>query len=861
MAQRVVSIKLQADATGFVSGFNQAGSAADALKNKTQTAGQRMAESARSNREAWSTVGTGLTAVGVAITGIGVAALKTGVQYNTLQQTTRAALTTLLGSAAAANAQMDKLDDFARNSPFAKDTFIRAQQQMLAFGIETSKVIPYLDAVQNAVAAAGGSNADIEAIVATMSKIQSSAKLTAQDLNEFGNRGVNAAELIGSQMGKTGAQIRADITSGSLDATAALDALAAGMSQRFDGAADNVKNTFAGAMDRVKAAWRDFSSELARPLVDPDGGGALVDLLNWAADAMRAFEDLPEPVKNATTAITGVTGATALLGGGFMLLLPRILDFTAALATLGVTKTAIAGGFRDFWKFLTGPWGIAMVAAAAATYAFQQAMDGSRVSADQFEVALKRGESSLKLMQQTATQNESGITKLFVDVESSLQDIPELFDRAGYSAKGFWADNWNDDSALKSIEEFGTQLATLATTDLPAAQAEFRSFYDEAGLDGPRAINMLSETMPGLKSALIDAADAAGMATDDATILKIAMGELIPETRSAGEVASDSAGGFLGMAEAAQNTWSEVDNLISSLMYFNETGQAAEAANAKLQQTFVDVAEHVKNAQAGVDGYSLGLDANTVAGAENRAMLADMAAQIQDTAAKLFEQEINTLGVGQATQNFNARLQDGHQKLVDTARNLGMSKDEAERFAASVHRIPDQKEVEAIAITAAAESNLNYLTRDRVARINAIWSPSTGTSHPAYGVYERAHGGTVGYAGGGTAGWREPLVRAARGVTAGGTVYGPGTSKSDSIPALLSRGEEVIQEPYASMNRQLLKSINRGELHQGMLQPQVIVVPSQGGTRSVTQNNVINQIERDPRLLMRQFGRELEAYL
>src|SRR5690606_24150495 len=55
----------------------------------------------------------------LAVTGLGLAALKVGLDYNRMQQSSRAALSTLLGGAEAANAQMDKLDDFARNSPFA----------------------------------------------------------------------------------------------------------------------------------------------------------------------------------------------------------------------------------------------------------------------------------------------------------------------------------------------------------------------------------------------------------------------------------------------------------------------------------------------------------------------------------------------------------------------------------------------------------------------------------------------------------------------------------------------------------------------------------------------------------------------
>lgn len=61
-----------------------------------------------------------LTGASVAAIALGTSLFKTGAQYNTLQQTSRAALKTLLGGAEAANEQMDKLDNFARTSPFSK---------------------------------------------------------------------------------------------------------------------------------------------------------------------------------------------------------------------------------------------------------------------------------------------------------------------------------------------------------------------------------------------------------------------------------------------------------------------------------------------------------------------------------------------------------------------------------------------------------------------------------------------------------------------------------------------------------------------------------------------------------------------
>lgn len=229
--------------------------------------------------------------------GAGVAAmlLRQGIAYNTLQQSSRAALKTITGSAEAANKQMDKLDDFARTSPFAKDVFITAQQQMLGFGIESEKVIPYLSAIQDATAAIGGSNQEVGDLAFIMAQISAAGKITGQDLLQFGGRGVNAAKLIGDAMGKTEGQIRESITKGTLDADQALDALAQGMSKTYEGAAAGVKDTWVGAVDRIKGATRDLGSVLASPFVDPRGGGMALDWANGLADLLRAVEAQAKP--------------------------------------------------------------------------------------------------------------------------------------------------------------------------------------------------------------------------------------------------------------------------------------------------------------------------------------------------------------------------------------------------------------------------------------------------------------------------------------------------------------------------------------------------------------------------------------
>jgi tape measure domain-containing protein len=222
----------------------------------------------------------------------------TGVAYNTLQQTSRAALKTLLGGSVEVNAQMDKLDAFARTSPFSKSIFISAQQQLLGFGMEAGKVIPTLDALQNAIAAVGGTSQDLESVTFVLAQIQASGKITGQDLLQLGSRGINAADLIGGSLGKTGAQIKESISEGSLGAQEAIDALTAGMATKFAGAAENVKGTFTGTIDRINAASREIGSALAAPFVSAAGGGLYVTWGNQVADIMRSILTHTTPIVN-----------------------------------------------------------------------------------------------------------------------------------------------------------------------------------------------------------------------------------------------------------------------------------------------------------------------------------------------------------------------------------------------------------------------------------------------------------------------------------------------------------------------------------------------------------------------------------
>ena len=225
--------------------------------------------------------------------------VKTGGAYNSLQQNSLVALKTMLGGTEQAQKQMERFNEFASKSPFARDVFLQMQQTLLGFGFEAEQVIPTLEAIQDTVAGIGGGEAHIRTITESMAQISSQGKITGQELMRLGNVGVDAAQLIADATGKTREQVKADITAGRMDAETTINALTEGMTAKFGGTASSIKEQWTGAADRIKAAWRDIGGDLMQPFIDPNGGGYAVVWANDVADVMRALQSKIEPIMSA----------------------------------------------------------------------------------------------------------------------------------------------------------------------------------------------------------------------------------------------------------------------------------------------------------------------------------------------------------------------------------------------------------------------------------------------------------------------------------------------------------------------------------------------------------------------------------
>lgn len=463
--------KITVDDKGFTAGMDAATRRTQRFTADVQSQGgivDRVFHSlGRSAKASLQVAATAAAGAAVGVTALGKNTISTGLAYNAMQQNANAALKTMLGSQKAVNEQMEKLGKLAQNSPFSKATFISAQQQLIAFGVEVEKVIPLLDAMQNAVAASGGGSQQLADLAFVVAQIKAAGKITGQDLIQLGQRGINAAEIIGKAFGKSGAEVKAMISKNQIDADQAIDALTKGMMEKFGGATDAIKQQWSGAADRIKAANRDIGADLGKMFIDPAGGGRAVEWGNKLADVLRTFqkrlreaqggiEDFLSPAfKNISKGLDAANSAlqkfdaarAAAQLGKLTSYTPLIGGTTAALMAFALQPIPVIGQLAS----AMGPLTVGVAALIAASPELRKA--GSA-----FGEAFKPGE---KILASTAKQLADLALQLIKDLSPALES----------GAKGLGAFLTNISPLAPALVSVLSALAPVATAGAELAAA------------------------------------------------------------------------------------------------------------------------------------------------------------------------------------------------------------------------------------------------------------------------------------------------------------------------------------------------------------------------------------------------------
>ncbi len=247
-----------------------------------------------------SAVGGGLTSGGVfggvvsgnlaadAILAVSRAALTGGAAvlwYSSKLEQTAVSFKTLLGSSAAATVHIKDLQQFAKTTPFEFAELTGASRRLQNVGFSAQEVIPLMRDIGNAASAAGASQEDLNGITLAMSQIAAKGKVSAEELNQLGERGIPGLKILSEQLGLSKAQVMKLGEAGQLSSELFFKAFSNYSQANFGGAMEAQSRTFQGALSNIKDALMISAANDFKPLYN-----AISGITVSIADGMNAAE-------------------------------------------------------------------------------------------------------------------------------------------------------------------------------------------------------------------------------------------------------------------------------------------------------------------------------------------------------------------------------------------------------------------------------------------------------------------------------------------------------------------------------------------------------------------------------------------
>ncbi|WP_346200059.1 tape measure protein [Caldifermentibacillus hisashii] len=235
--------------------------------------------------------GLGKTLAGVAATaatafaGIGVATAKTGVQFNAMQEQSKVAWTTLLGSAGEAEKMLKRISDFAAKTQFDTQGVNMMATYFHNAGLAGDELFNTLTKVADVSGAFAIPAAEAQEMARQMSQVQQAGVAMTEDLNILQDRGVPIFKAIAEQMGVSVADVKKLASQSKITSDiymAAFDDIA----KSVEGSADRQSETFLGMISTIQDNIQILAGELTKGLFGKLKGG-----LSTALSTLETFND------------------------------------------------------------------------------------------------------------------------------------------------------------------------------------------------------------------------------------------------------------------------------------------------------------------------------------------------------------------------------------------------------------------------------------------------------------------------------------------------------------------------------------------------------------------------------------------
>ena len=434
----------------------------------------------------------------------------------------------------------------------------------------------------------------------------------------------------------------------------------------------------AARMDNLKGDWEAFTGSL-ESLVLKSGTG-INDFLRGLVQGMEKVVDvigqIPAPVLNTVTALSGIGGVSLIAVGGFMKLVTSGHDLYTSFAQLaGISPRVTSALSKLGGAMLSLPAaGVAagILAAGAAFVYFQQKAAEARIAGRQLagtldEVSGAGTELSRKwaLDEITDRSGLDNMQRLGVDL-NAVGDAVEQMDatKLREMADGLNSLELNGDFNLKNVRDAQGDFQHLARS------------VEQAKIQQEAANKVLGET----GDAADTAADGAGKvgdemagATPDIQSYADALAEALDILQSLAQITMSYDEAEIAHAETIRATNEVVQEYVATrAKQLEATGMSAEAAKAAAQAEW-DAA--VQSGEA--------LDLTTEKGAVTRGALLDVANSAWDVVQAYAD-------TGASSEQLEGRMETLRGDFVSQAQQMGFTEEQANALADSYGLIPSQ---------------------------------------------------------------------------------------------------------------------------------------------------------------------------
>lgn len=316
-------------------------------------------------------LGSVFTGMAGGILNMGIASVQAAAQMRQYE----IAFQTMLKSAEAGTQMLRDLQQFAAETPFDVPGVVSAGQQLMAFGFKAEEIIPMLTNLGDAASGLGLGTEGVSRLAYALGQMQTSGKLNAQDMMQLTSAGISAWDMLAQAAGKTVAEMKDLCSKGAIDSKAAVQTIVAGMNEQFGGMMAKTSDEVAGLLANIEETAGNTSAAVGKYLTEAfnikgilkdvsDRLGEFQQKMQTATEQGKSMGDVikecvPAPVIAAIGAFAAVLAVVSVAA---VATLGAVLGLTAGMVAIGTAMGAVAALVVTYWDEIVDAVNIAVQA-------------------------------------------------------------------------------------------------------------------------------------------------------------------------------------------------------------------------------------------------------------------------------------------------------------------------------------------------------------------------------------------------------------------------------------------------------------------------------------------------------------------